>query len=156
MTIEEIKKSCIAIGYPEPEYKQMEYKSRTHEILFEGKYCGYEFYIINYGSHPCAYVRIPRESKLFGKTYIELYDEDIDINVHGGLTYSNYYLRGVNEEGTSWFIGWDYAHCNDYTYFECVEIDKHNSLFENNKKWTTEEIFKHVTEVIDQIMEIER
>lgn len=149
MTLEEIKKTCKALGYPEPEYKQMEYKSRTHEILFEGKYFGYQFYIINYGSHPCAYVEIPADNKIFGKHY-----DDLDINVHGGLTYSNSYLRGISEGINTWFIGWDYAHYNDYSYYDCLQKEEFTSLFENNKKWTTEEIFEHVRSVIEQIMEV--
>lgn len=64
--------------------KQMEYSSeRKREILFEGKYRDYQFYILNLGTHPTAYVEIPKENKLYEKDY-----DEIDIDVHGGLTYS--------------------------------------------------------------------
>lgn len=41
------------------------------------------------GTHPTAYIEIPKTNNLFGKSYDEIYDIGIDIDVHGGLTYSN-------------------------------------------------------------------
>ena len=44
------------------EYKQMEYqKERKEEILCEGMYKNFQFYILNLGTHPTAYVEIPYE-----------------------------------------------------------------------------------------------
>lgn len=128
-------------------YKQMKYSShRKIEILCEGTYCGYQFYILNLGTHPTAYIEIPRESKLFGKGYMEIYDMGIDIEVHGGLTFADNHLQGIKEN--SWFIGWDYAHCRDwYGGYEkdCPTLNAHA------KKWTTEEIFEDVANAIEQI-----
>ena len=93
-------------------YKQMEYSiHRKREILFEGTYLGYQFYILNLGTHPTAYVEIPETSTLYEKGYSE-----IDIEVHGGLTYSSYELADIKDN--SWFIGWDYAHLGDYTGYD--------------------------------------
>ena len=130
------------------EYKQMEYTTDNKmEILCEGKYKGYQFYILSFGSHPTAYVEIPRESILFYKK-----DDDIDISVHGGLTYSSSYLQDIKTH--SWFIGWDYAHCFDYLGFYKLfpEFDKYHS---EDKKWTTEEMFEDVVSVIEQIIKID-
>ena len=42
--------------------KEMIYGTeRETEILFEGTYEGYNFFIVSYGIHPCAYVEIPKE-----------------------------------------------------------------------------------------------
>lgn len=59
--------------------KDMTYQPKfIREILHEGTYKGYQFYIISYGVHPCAYIEIPSDSKLYGKHYF-----DIDIDVYG-------------------------------------------------------------------------
>ena len=126
--------------------KDMKYQSdRKVEILMEGKYKNYQFYILNLGTHPTAYVEIPRGNKLFRKDY-----DEIDIDVHGGLTYSKDYLQDIKEEG--WFIGWDYAHAFDYCG---LYEDDFPYINDGGKKWTTLEIFAHVTDVIDQIIKIE-
>ena len=102
---------------------------------------GYNFYIISFGNYPCAYVEIPENSKFYGLLYDEL-----DIDVHGGLTYSSNHLNRVKEN--SWFIGWDYAHFDDYTYFDigCVVIKN------PGKMWRTKEIILHAQDVIDQLI----
>lgn len=126
--------------------KQMEYSSeRKREILFEGKYKNYQFYILNLGTHPTAYVEIPKRNKLYGKSY-----HYIDIDVHGGLTYSEDYLKGIKEN--SWFIGWDYGHFGDYMGYQ-VKLPVDFSMYD--KKWTTEEIFEEVKDVINQIIDME-
>lgn len=128
--------------------KDMEYQyDRKVEILMEGKYKNYQFYILNLGTHPTAYVEIPRGSNLFGKDYNEII---CDIDVHGGLTYADDHLQDIKKD--SWFLGWDYAHYGDYT--GCEEILP-ATIRTGGKKWTTLEIFGHVTEVINQIIEME-
>ena len=123
------------------EYKQMEYqKERKKEILCEGKYKNFQFYILNLGTHPTAYVEIPRDSILFGKGY-----NQIDIDVHGGLTFADSSLIGVKTN--SWFIGWDYAHCTDYIGYD-IDFEFNRSA----KRWTTEEIFEDVVSVIEQLI----
>ena len=139
MKLEELK-----VLVPNVEYKQMEYQeNRKIEILFTGEYMGYRFYILNLGTHPTAYIEIPEGHDLFGKHY-----DDINIDVHGGLTYAEDHLRGVKEN--SWFIGWDYAHAGDYGGYDVKWIG--TKLYgEEDKKWTTEEIFDDVVNVIEQI-----
>lgn len=52
------------------------------------------------GGYWCGYVRLPKEHPFFG-----LRMEDIAIDVHGGITYSD----------SSGWIGFDCAHYNDIT-----------------------------------------
>ena len=126
--------------------KEMKYqKDRKMELLYTDKYKNYKYYILNLGTHPTAYIAIPKGHKLYGQDYDDIYDI-CDIDVHGGLTYSSHNLLGIDSE--DWFIGWDYAHCYDYSGY----YDKNDFLNENTKKWTTEEIIEECKSVIDQII----
>lgn len=128
--------------------KEMIYSNKNkRELLYEGTYLAFKYYILNLGTHPTAYVEIPKQHKYFCKDY-----NDIDIDVHGGLTYSGDWLM-VSEDKkieNSWFLGWDYAHCDDYCGFYLFDTD---FLNEHTKKWTTEEIIKDCKSVIEQLKE---
>ena len=44
--------------------KKMVYSSkRKRELLDSGEYLGYNYYILNLGTHPTAYVEIPKNHK---------------------------------------------------------------------------------------------
>ena len=132
-------------------FKVMEYgKERRTELLCKGKYKNYNYYVLNLGTHPTAYIEIPKENKLYRKSYDEIYKIGCDIDVHGGLTYSNNELMGVKSE--NWFIGWDYAHCGDYCGYEEYMSE---SIRTYGKKWTTEEIIEECKNAIDQIIDFE-
>lgn len=136
----------------EKKIKPMIYQAdRKLELLHSDKYKGYNYYILNLGTHPTAYVEIQKDNVLYGKDYNEIYDEDYDIDVHGGLTYSNSYLMGI--ETVNWFIGWDYAHWNDYAGYDLRFPSEWQT---DSKKWTTEEIIKECEDAIDQIIEIQK
>jgi hypothetical protein len=65
----------------------------------------------------CGYVGVGRDHPMYGKQYM-----DIDVEVHGGLTYSNSCQEGsiichVPEPGREhdiWWLGFDCAHAFDY------------------------------------------
>lgn len=105
-----------------------------------GEYRKMLWAVMDYGSHPCAYVRLPKGHCLQGKDYM-----DIPINCHGGLTYSSSSLKvSAKKEIKGAWIGWDYSHYGDY----CSILP-----FLKGKKWTTREIVAECKSVIDQIME---
>ena len=111
------------------------------EILSQGEYKNFKYYVLNLGTHPCAYIDVT-DTKLDGVDY-----SDIDIDCHGGLTYAKYYLNGIDESGERYFIGWDYAHICDYTGYEemispCIV----------GRKWTTKEMVNECKDVINQIV----
>ena len=110
------------------------------ERLADGEYKGFHFYVLNLGTHPCAYVDVTG-SDLNGTHYT-----DINIECHCGLTYSREYLHTVDKKG--WFIGWDYAH---YCDFSGYELEMPIYIRTNGKKWTTYEIINECKQVIDQI-----
>ena len=119
--------------------KEMKYSdTRAIEKIAEGHYKGFDFYVLSLGTHPCAYIDVSNTS-LAGRHY-----DDINIDCHGGLTYSENQLVTVDKKG--WFIGWDYAHLGDYQ----------GSLYYSGegKQWTTGEIVVECINVIEQINQL--
>lgn len=115
---------------------------RKMEVLDTGYCLGLLYYILNLGTHPTAYVKIPRNSKYYGK-------KDIDIEVHGGITYADNHIWINNTQKIEgWFIGWDYAHMGDYIGYE-ERVPKEYRV--GGKKWTTEEIQKEIKNVCYQV-----
>ena len=124
--------------------KEMIYSAKRlnpPEMLADGEYKGLHFYVLNLGTHPCAYVDVT-ETDLNRKYYT-----DVDISCHGGLTYSEEYLRTVDKKG--WFIGWYYAHYGDFTGYE---LEMPIGIRMNGKRWTTAEIVEECKQVIDQLI----
>ena len=107
-----------------------------------GKCYGFNYFIISFGSHPCCYVEIPKDHSCYGLEY-----DEIEIVCHGGLTFSNDKLYGVDKTGPKWFIGWDFAHCGDYFYAnDQFEIEGH--------KWTLAELQDQVLKVCKQLRDL--
>ena len=117
--------------------KEMVYSNEyKREVLDTGYFHGFFYYILNLGTHPTAYIRIPEKHSCYEKEY-----DEIDIDVHGGLTFSDYELYTENNtELEGWFIGWDYMHYGDNI-----------GTLDNGYKWTTEEIAKEVRDVCFQL-----
>ena len=122
--------------------KEMVYSANRidPERIAEGTYKGFDYYVLNLGTHPCAYVDVT-DTDLKWKNY-----GDIDIECHCGLTYSREYLNTIDKKG--WFIGWDYAH---YCDFAGYELEMPIGIRMNGKRWTTAEIVEECKQVIDQI-----
>ena len=133
-------------------YKPMQYiwdpPNRHFEVLAQDVYEGFPFAIMNYGTHPCCYVGVPKGHTL----YKRIYDEGDMPNCHGGVTYSE---RGLSRQGEVyipfdyWVLGWDYGHAGDYcSYYS--EYDQ-TSFLHDCKKWTTKEMLEDVETVILQL-----
>lgn len=124
--------------------KEMVYQSqRKREILDTGYIFGYLYYILNLGTHPTAYIKIPSDHPYFN---VKDYDE-IPLNVHCGLTFMDNGGLRIDENGgfiEGKFIGWDYAHAGDYYAY---------LGFESDKKWTTKEIQEEVRDACYQLEE---
>ena len=112
------------------------------EQIANGEYNGFNYYVLNLGTHPCAYVDVT-ETKLKNVEY-----DRIDIECHGGLKYSEHKLLTVDKEG--WFIGWDYAHAGDFAGYDLIYPSKRSP----RRMWTTQEIVDECKEVIDQLVEL--
>ena len=119
-------------------YRQPSYvATRCNKELLRGEYRGFEYRIMDLGTHPTAYVKIPKGHPLYKKDWEKIEN----IEVHGGLTYGRNYLMGGNGKLDGWWIGWDYAHYRDHMGYDPETV---------GKRWTTEEILRDVTSVIDQ------
>lgn len=124
--------------------KEMIYQAtrlKPPQQIAKGNYKGFDYYVLSLGTHPCAYVDVT-DTKLEHIHY-----SDIDIECHGGLTYSREYLDTVDKKG--WFIGWDYAH---YCDFAGYELTMPTSLSTGGKRWSTQEIVNECEGVIDQFV----
>ena len=126
--------------------KEMIYqKEHIVDVLHSGKYRGRKFAILNLGTHPTAYVELKEQELLRSKSY-----NDYDLSVHGGFTFLNKSYWDDND--TSIYIGWDYAHSGDYAGYYTSD-DWHWACTLN--QYTTEQIFQDVMSVIEQFEEAE-
>ena len=115
------------------------------KVLDNSIYRGYEYYIVNRGTHPTAYIKLSKSDKFYGWGYDDL-SEIID--THGGFTYSSDKLSFDDSTG-NWFIGWDYAHLGDYTGLEIFDDNDYN--LESNEKHSTFKILEDVIDVVNQL-----
>lgn len=121
--------------------KQMVYSNRHKaDRLHSGVHRGIDFVILSLGSHPTAYVRIPETHEWYKKDYM-----DIDIDCHGGLTFASTGVSKDVKTKDGWWVGWDYAHDGDFSGYGTPWGTAYD------KKYSTEEIFRDVKEVIEQV-----
>lgn len=106
---------------------------KSFGILSYDTYKGYEYLVLSFGTYPCAYIRADKLTK----KQINY----IDKNCHGGITFSKKSMGGYLKNTEGEWIGWDYAHFNDY-------ID---AYFSYGKKYTTEEIIREIKSIIDKL-----
>lgn len=134
-------------------YDEMEYKWQGEtKVLLDGYFSAYHFIIASIGgSHPCAYIELEKSHPLYKKHY-DFSDSPLDeMPVHGGVTYTEEYLRVANIYN-SWIIGWDYAHLGDY--YSVPEYCKEYEY--NDHKWTVLEILaQDVIPAIQWLKEVE-
>lgn len=130
-------------------FKEMVYSSeRTYgDILARGNIDGYEYLILSYGTHPCAYIAIPENHSRY-KDYHKLENDD-SIYPHGGVTFSGSERSGIKGH----WIGWDYHHACDFSGYDLNRVNY--DIFFERKQWTTAEIFNEVNDVIEQLKQLE-
>ena len=83
------------------------------------------------GSHRCGYVALPNPHIAYG-----ISGEDIDVSVHGGLTYAE---KGKDGD---WRVGFDCAHAGDST-IESPEVGGHS--------WTLDEVVEETNKLAEQL-----
>ena len=102
---------------------------------------GYKLAVVSIaGSHPCAYVQFPGIENLCSYEHIK-----VKAKVHGGFTFLGMLWNGEEYGLPGIWLGWDYAHFDDYVSF-LDSID--------GKKWTTAEMIDECKNVINQIIDI--
>ncbi len=119
-------------------------EERCREVLISGTIKGIDYAIVTYGSHPCCYVRVGKDSKLYRKDYRKA-DDIISYSPNGGFTYAEKDLFAFDKDKSKWILGWDYAHVWDY----------HPRINEEGKKQTEKSLMTEVKKVINAIAEID-
>ncbi len=128
-------------------------------VLHEGKLSCLEFRIVNLGAFPCAYIGLdPKEERV--KRFVkdikkqEHGYDTLDFPVHGGVTFFDEGNDIQISKDTFW-IGWDYAHMGDYINFGLRDIPAVIGWPKELpcKKWTTEEMYDEVAQVIPLVLE---
>lgn len=86
-------------------------------IEIESTYKGFDYFVIlRSGGYRCAYVNV-KNTKY---TYVD-YMNLMNIDCHGGLTFSGSEVNGHAANDHDWWIGWDYAHYGDGYDFEAAK-----------------------------------
>lgn len=90
---------CLSIAVNHPD-----------RVLAKGDHAGFEWMVTHNGQgYRCGYVRIPVGHLWHGKGY-----EEIDADVHGGLTFSEPdKVCGKGGADNAWWVGFDCAHSGD-------------------------------------------
>ena len=107
------------------------------EILAEGQYEGYDILVLSLGTHPCCYIRLDESNKFYGKNY-----DDIPLMCHGGLTFSEN-IESDNIFKKGYWIGWDYAHCDD----------KYGTVYDGIE-YTVDELVSDIKEAVKNLKTI--
>lgn len=111
-------------------------KVEKRTIVRNKKHGKLRFVVLRANFSWTAYVGIPEDHELAGKNY-----DDIDVNCHGGLTYSGKGGDGFLPKGYYWY-GWDYAHLGDYCWYESDGYEPRFIDRTRDHKWTIEEVEK--------------
>lgn len=123
----------------------------VREVVLTSEYRGYKFFIVTYGTHPCAYVRLPKSHPYSGMDM-----DDMDISCHGGITFYGEFNDKVLDKGfpnDGEYIGWDYAHAGDYYYYPALIMKKKYGSLYDGRKWTLAEIEEGAHNVINQLID---
>ena len=103
--------------------------------------------------HRCGYVGLPEKNRFYGLDYNE-----IDVDCHGGLTYSSNHLYDQDDTNT-WWIGFDCAHSGDSPDLEAVTeaFGDNTHVFMPRdiygQLWTMKEVEDECCQIIRQIEE---
>lgn len=94
------------------------------------------------GRFRCGYVRVPPSHPLHGKRYSDM---ETDLDVHGGLTFSNMEPCTEHEDGQGWWFGFDCGHWGDATY-DFNDPPEHQKHF-----WSKEEVVMETNRLAEQL-----
>lgn len=138
-------------------FKEMVYQKERCDslVLADGIYKDHRYIVKSLGTHPTAYVQLNNSDLMYIESIRnahndpeELSCDDFLIECHGGLTYYSDLLYVDNRDSLpGHWVGWDYAHCEDYCGYD------YDNPYYHTKKWTTKEMVDECKNVIDQVVE---
>jgi hypothetical protein len=108
----------------------------------------------------CGYVRVPPTHPMFEKGY-----DDLDVDVHGGLTFAELEPCTEHEDGQGYWFGFDCCHAGDEMYdpsmrpVDCtteeakrlLQIHSHYPRRSWEHYWTQEEIESETKRLAEQL-----
>lgn len=108
----------------------------------------------------CGYVRVPPGHKLHGLGYSEI---EIDLDVHGGLTFANL-EPCAHDDGVGWWFGFDCAHCDD-AFWDPNNLPEHEiefrkanpeseDMYDREHFWLHEEVVVETERLAEQLTKI--
>lgn len=96
------------------------WETEPNFLEFVDESTGYRCFIQRHPEfkHLCGYVELPKEHKLYGKDYMDNEEIFNEIDVHGGVTYTNEIKFKQQNYTIDYVVGFDCAHAGDYSpYF---------------------------------------
>lgn len=98
----------------------------------------------------CGYIGVKELNPLYGKDY---FDPDVDIDCHGGLTYSAMGNDTFKRPSGYWWFGWDYGHWGDKSFYDYTY---HLISGTNSMEWSPEYVYSEFPDVISQFKKLSR
>jgi len=123
-------------------------KDKTGTIYHDEMRDGIRFIVLRGPAALCAYAGIPLAHPLARFHY-----EDLAVDAHGGLTFSNAGDGKLRPKGF-WWYGWDYGHCDDCAFYY-LEYPELQSLA-NGKKWTVKEAVDDSWEALHDMAKLKK
>ena len=118
------------------------HKDEAGTIYNKGEFVGIKYIVMRGPGAMCCYIGIPR--KKYNK--FTLGWDSVPIDVHGGFTYSEIGLRGVRNDKNIHWLGWDYSHAGDMSFYD-LNPRLHKRQADNRHrgltKWTPYKGLKH-------------
>jgi len=116
--------------------------------IYKGKYVC-RLHRSPYGGSWCGYVGVPLGHPIYEIDYNYIEDMYPDLNVHGGLTYSDF--RHEWAKDNIWFVGFDTAHAFDINLMNLSFMYMYKDMTYKDKIWVTNE----TNALAKQLMDIE-
>lgn len=130
------------------------------QVLYIGDYKHYTFFVLNLGTHPTAYIRLPENHPFYAKNYEEA--NHYFTNSQARLSYAfddtfTFSDSSVNFNSNlnrpvpdGWYIGFDRAHMGDWVGFLSDEVN----IRAGYRKYTTEDMIQDCKFAIDCLSEV--
>lgn len=117
--------------------------------LVEGwdKDTGLPYKIVRHAlGHLCGYVGVDENHPYYRKDYNELYEDDVSLDVHGGVTFTDHFPHN-----DFWWIGFDSAHYGDL----CPSNLKFGFAFEHDTYKNVNFILKEIVKLSAQLENVQ-
>jgi hypothetical protein len=94
---------------------------KPYKVEREWKHAGLSCAVVQgrEASNRCGYVRVPPSHPAHGKSY-----KDVDVDVHGGLTFAAVEPCTEHEDGQGYWFGFDCAHLGDASYDLSADLNE--------------------------------